>query len=404
MAAEVTAALDGDAGRRARPRPRPRGRRRPGRPRAPEPIPAGPSPTSRATTTGRPSGSACGSPTASRPAPRPRPPPPGSSLNTWLVRAVAVRAAPAALRPRPPAAAPAATPDSPAADRSTSSEESRHVRPHPRRRRRRARPHGSRSAIPPARSPSTAVEGAEQLEVRRRAARRRRRGTARPRGDRRPGTPSPPTSPTRLRVAVPERRLLRTPAFAVRITTPPGAAARVAVASADAELTRPVRRPRAHRASGDLDVEHGSDVQVRTASGDTRIGTVDGRGSVASASGDVRIGHGLRRRCRCAPPPATPRWSRPPTTCTISTASGDVTVGAAGWRRRADQDGLRGRLGRRGPGPADLAGPPSVSGRMDSQLDDDGDAGDRRGRRCPSPCARCPATCGSTGRRPRPSR
>jgi methyl coenzyme M reductase beta subunit len=42
---------------------------------------------------------------------------------------------------------------------------------------------------------------------------------------------------SRLRVQVPERRLqLRSPAFAVRVTTPAAAAARIAVASADVEL------------------------------------------------------------------------------------------------------------------------------------------------------------------------
>ena len=55
----------------------------------------------------------------------------------------------------------------------------------------------------------------------RRAARRRGRGTARPRGDRRPGTPSPPTSPPGCGSSCPSAGCA-TPAFAVRVTAPPG--------------------------------------------------------------------------------------------------------------------------------------------------------------------------------------
>jgi hypothetical protein len=62
-------------------------------------------------------------------------------------------------------------------------------------------------------------------------------------------------SPPRLRVTVPERRLLRTPAFAVRISTPPGAAARIAVASAVVELTGSLGELEVSGASGDVEVE-----------------------------------------------------------------------------------------------------------------------------------------------------
>ena len=116
---------------------------------------------------------------------------------------------------------------------------------------------------------------------------------------------------SRLRVAVPERRLWRTPRFAVRVTVPRGTATRVAVASADTELRGELGSVELTAASGDGFVEHCSDLQVRSASGGTRIGTVTGSATIGTASGDVRvesIGAGLR----------------------VRTASGDVEVGAAG--------------------------------------------------------------------------
>jgi len=181
--------------------------------------------------------------------------------------------------------------------------------------------------------------------------------------------------PTRLRVAVPERRLLRTPAFAVRVTTPPGAAARIAVASADTELTGRFGDLDLTGASGDLDAEHGTGVQVRTASGDTRIGTIDGRGSVSSASGDVRIGqaHG-DLQVRTASGDASVEQTAQH--LTISTASGDATVGAATGGaveiKTVSGDASVGVV----PGLRIWLNLSSVSGRMDSQLDDDADAGD----------------------------
>src|SRR3954471_24753947 len=71
---------------------------------------------------------------------------------------------------------------------------------------------------------------------------------------------------SRLRVHVPERRLLRTPAFAVRVTTPSGTAARVAVASADVELRGELGRVELTGASGDSVVESCTELQLRTAS------------------------------------------------------------------------------------------------------------------------------------------
>ena len=182
-------------------------------------------------------------------------------------------------------------------------------------------------------------------------------------------------SPARLRVTVPERRLLRTPAFAVRVISPPGAAARIAVASADVEITGRFGELEVTGASADLAVEQGTDVHLRTASGNARVGTVDGRGSIGSASGDVRVGsaHGPLKLRTASGDVSVERTSDD---VSISTASGDVSVGVAtggvvqaktvsGDVTVGVAPGLRVWL--------DLS---SVSGRMRSELDGDGPAGD----------------------------
>jgi hypothetical protein len=181
--------------------------------------------------------------------------------------------------------------------------------------------------------------------------------------------------PTRLRVVVPERRLLRTPAFAVRVTTPAGAAARIAVAAADAELTGRFGDLELTSASGDLDVEHGNDVRVRTASGGTRIGTSDGRASVASASGDVRVGRANGDlQVRTASGDAS--MEQTAGHVTISTASGDATIGAATGGavqiKTVSGDASVGVV----PDLRVWLDLSTVSGRMVSELDNGGDADD----------------------------
>jgi hypothetical protein len=117
-------------------------------------------------------------------------------------------------------------------------------------------------------------------------------------------------TPSRLRVSVPQRRLSRTPGFAVEVTTPPGAAVQVTTASGDVDLRGRLGHAELTGASGDASVEHCTELDVRSASGDARIGAVEGPATVSTASGDIRldsVGGALQAR----------------------TASGDVTVGAA---------------------------------------------------------------------------
>jgi hypothetical protein len=181
---------------------------------------------------------------------------------------------------------------------------------------------------------------------------------------------------SRLRVHVPERRLLRTPAFAIRVTAPAGAAVRTAVASADTELRGDFGRVELTGASGDAVVESCTELQLRTASGDARIGSVSGRATVGSASADLRVesvGGGLQVKTASG----DIEVGTVAGDVSVSTASGDVgidraTGGAVGVKTVSGDievgvvPGLRVWL--------DLS---SLSGRMESQLDgDDPIAGD----------------------------
>lgn len=177
-------------------------------------------------------------------------------------------------------------------------------------------------------------------------------------------------SPARLRVAVPERRLLRTPAFAVRITTPPDAMVRVAAASAAVELTGNLGKLDISTASGDVDVQRGTEVTVRTASGAARIATVEGHGSVGSASGAIRIGRGLDLlKLRTASGDITVEHSGGATTA--RTASGDVTVGAAAGESVQAQTASGDITVGVPPGRRVWLDLHSVSGRMRSDLDEE---------------------------------
>lgn len=176
------------------------------------------------------------------------------------------------------------------------------------------------------------------------------------------------TTPARLRVATPQRRWLRTPAFAVRVTTPPDAAVRIAVASAEVETAGSLGEVDVASASGTVDVESGTEVHVRTASGDARLGTVTGHGSIGTASGDIRIGRGEDLlKLRTASGDVSVEHAGGATS--IRTASGDVTVGAAAGgvvqAKTASGDISVGVQ----PGLRVWLDVHSVSGRMSSDLD-----------------------------------
>jgi hypothetical protein len=184
-------------------------------------------------------------------------------------------------------------------------------------------------------------------------------------------------SAVRLRITVPDRRLWENPEFGVRITTPPGADARIAVASADVDLRGRFADVTVTGASGDLAVEEASEVELRSASGDVRVGTVHGGAYVRTASADVRIDRvNGALRVRGASGDVSVEHAAD---AVISTASGDVTVvSATGETVQV----------RTASGDVSVGVPPglrvwlelhSVSGRITSHLDDDvADAGDAR--------------------------
>lgn len=180
---------------------------------------------------------------------------------------------------------------------------------------------------------------------------------------------------SRLRVEVPERRLLRTPAFAIAVVTSPDSDVRVATASADTTLRGRLGTAELTSASGDLAVEECGRLELRTASGDGRIGTATGPVTAGSASGDLRVGTaaaGLKFRTASGD-------------ITVEEAAGDVSLATASGDlsvARMSQGSVHAKTM---SGDVEVGVVPglrvwldlsSVSGRMESQLpDDDGAAG-----------------------------
>jgi hypothetical protein len=222
-----------------------------------------------------------------------------------------------------------------------------------------------------------AVEGADELEVRVEAldatAEELLDGVV---IDVAAGDPDRVDSPTRLRVTVPERRLLRSPAFAVRITTPPGASARIAVASADVELQGRLGRLELTAASGDIAVDSCADLQLRSASGGVRIGTATGRATIGTASGDVRVARvegDLELRTASGDVSVDETLG----SVSVRTASGNVAIGAAGTGdielKTVSGDAMVGVV----PGLRVWLDLSTISGRMNSVLDpEDAPGGD----------------------------
>jgi hypothetical protein len=176
---------------------------------------------------------------------------------------------------------------------------------------------------------------------------------------------------SRLRVVAPERRLFRSGSFAVRVTAPSGTAARVAVASADVDLTGDLGRVDLTTTSGDSVVETCADLQLRSASGDARVGTVTGRAVVGTVSGDLRVesvGMGLEARTASGDVEVGTATGN----VSITTASGDVEVdratGGTVGVKTVSGDVSIGVV----PGLKVWLDLSSVSGRMESHLDEGG--------------------------------
>ncbi|MDQ4036902.1 MAG: DUF4097 domain-containing protein [Actinomycetota bacterium] len=134
----------------------------------------------------------------------------------------------------------------------------------------------------------------------------------------------------RLRIDVPDRKMLRQPALEIIVTVPTGSSidvetataevstrgildsATVTTASADVSLSHVGGPLEVTTASGDIHIGRGAGpVQVRTASGDLRLDVSEIEASVQTASGDVMIG-------------------RLSGDLTARSASGDVIISSAG--------------------------------------------------------------------------
>jgi hypothetical protein len=180
----------------------------------------------------------------------------------------------------------------------------------------------------------------------------------------------------RLKVEAPERRLLRTPGFAISVIAPPDTAVRVATASADTTLRGRLGEAELTSASGDVAVDECVTLELRTASGDTRVGSVAGRARHGSASGDLWIGSvGGATTSRTASGDVS--IGEAAGDVSVGTASGDITIGrAVGGSVQAKTMSGDVEVGV-APGLRVWLDLSSVSGRMDSQLpDDDGAAGE----------------------------
>jgi hypothetical protein len=177
---------------------------------------------------------------------------------------------------------------------------------------------------------------------------------------------------SRLRVTVPQRRLLRTPSFAIGVTTPPDAPVRVAVASADVDLRGTLGRAELTAASGDVSVERCAELEVRAASGHVRVGAVKGTATIGTASGDVRLGS-AGRAVQLRTASGDVQVGEPGGDLSATTASGDVTIDVAARGtvrlRTVSGDATVGVV----PGLRLWLDMRSVSGRLESDLDDDTD-------------------------------
>ena len=178
-------------------------------------------------------------------------------------------------------------------------------------------------------------------------------------------------TPGALRLSVPERRLLRTPLFAVTVTTPPDAAVRVSGASADTDLRGRLGSAVLTSSSGDLSVDTCSDLQARTASGHVRAGLVGGRTTVGNASGDVEVSE-ARGPVEVRTASGDVRLGTVATDVSVRTASGDVRIdrAASGTMHLTTVSGDA-TVGV-APGLRIWLDVQTVSGRMLSELQDEG--------------------------------
>lgn len=120
--------------------------------------------------------------------------------------------------------------------------------------------------------------------------------------------------------------VLRWGRFEVTVTAPRGLAVEATLASADLDISLPLRELRADVVSGDVRAtEVSGDVRMKTASGDVRLGDVEGDVGVASASGDVRIGT-IAGKAEVSTASGDCALEAVGRSASVRTASGDIVV------------------------------------------------------------------------------
>ncbi len=113
----------------------------------------------------------------------------------------------------------------------------------------------------------------------------------------------------RLRIDVPDRKMLRQPTLEIIVTMPTGSRMDVETATADVQARGVLDSATVATASADVSVSHvRGRLEVMTASGDIHVGHGEGPVHIRSASGDVRLDVSA-------------------TEASVQTASGDVIVG-----------------------------------------------------------------------------
>jgi len=113
----------------------------------------------------------------------------------------------------------------------------------------------------------------------------------------------------RLRIDVPDRRMLRQPSLEIIVTVPTGSSVDVETATADVQTRGVLDSATVTTASADVSLSHVSGrLEVTSASGDIHVGRGEGPVRVRTASGDVRLDESMDE-------------------ASVQTASGDVLIG-----------------------------------------------------------------------------
>ena len=127
-------------------------------------------------------------------------------------------------------------------------------------------------------------------------------------------------------VVQPSRWSSRSRATRVVVRVPAGSDVDVRTASGEIELRGTLGNVRARSASGDVDAEHVGRIDAQTASGDARVVAASRDASFNTASGDVSVGR-VDGRLSASLASGDLRADRVGGSVGVGTASGDVSIG-----------------------------------------------------------------------------